>query len=81
MEPNARAARGRGAAPARWWLLLGEEPSGPIGVEEARRLVLDGAVTAETYVWADGMPQWFLARDVPALTPPVSLRQRLAGWA
>lgn len=81
MERDAKAARGGEPVPARWWILLGDEPSGPIGIEEARRLVLDGSVTAETYVWADGMPQWLLARDVPALTPPTSLRQRLAGWA
>lgn len=68
-------------APARWWVLDGDEPTGPIGIEQARTLVLEGVVTPGTYVWADGMPQWMLASDVPALTPPSPVRRRLVGWA
>ena len=68
-------------APARWWILEGDRPSGPIGIEQVRQLVLDGVVAPRTYVWADGMPQWMPASEVPALTPPSSIRGRIDGWA
>ena len=79
-SPETRSVRRRNA-PARWWILEGDQPSGPIGIEQIRRFVLDGVVTPQTYVWADGMPQWMPASDVPAVTPPSSVRGRLAGWA
>jgi hypothetical protein len=66
--------------PARWYHLQGTEQHGPIGLEEIRRLVLEGAVTPDTYVWADGMPDWLHAREVPALTPPAELRAQLPAW-
>lgn len=67
--------------PARWYRLEGREQHGPVGVEEMRRLVLDGTVTPETYVWADGMPDWLPAREVPALVPPDTIRARLDAWS
>lgn len=67
--------------PARWWHLQGEEQVGPIGLEEARDLVRDGTIGPDTYVWADGMPDWLPARRVPALTPPPGLREQLAAWS
>lgn len=66
--------------PARWYHLQGETQHGPTGLEEVRELVLDGTIGPDTYVWADGMPDWLPARQVPALTPPPELRQRLAAW-
>ena len=66
--------------PARWYHLQGETQHGPMGLAAIRDLVLDGTVDPETYVWADGMPDWLLAREVPALTPPPALRQGLPGW-
>lgn len=45
-----------------------------------RELVLEGTVGPDTYVWADGMPDWMPARRVPALVPPSS-RRGSAGWA
>jgi len=66
--------------PARWYHLQGEEQHGPIALAEIRELVLDGTVTPDTYVWADGMPDWLPAREVPAITPPAQLREQLTAW-
>jgi hypothetical protein len=66
--------------PARWYYLEGETQHGPKDLEELRELVLDGTIGPDTYVWADGMPDWLPARQVPALTPPPELRQRLVAW-
>jgi hypothetical protein len=69
------------AEPARWYHLQGRDQHGPIGLEDIRALVLDGTVVPETYVWADGMPDWLPAREVPAITPPDALRQQLPAWS
>ena len=66
--------------PARWYHLQGREQHGPIALDDIRRLVLDGTVTPDTYVWADGMPDWLPAREVPALVPPEETRIRLPAW-
>lgn len=68
-------------APARWYHLQGEQQYGPIALAEARRLVTDGTIQPDTYVWADGMPDWLPAREVPALTPPDQIRRTLAAWS
>lgn len=67
-------------APARWYHLQGQQQHGPINLDDIRHLVLDGTVAPDTFVWADGMPDWLPARDVPALTPPDEVRQQLQGW-
>lgn len=66
--------------PARWYHLHGEDQHGPIGLAEARAHVASGTIGPDTYVWADGMPDWLPARDVPALTPPEPLRRTLDAW-
>lgn len=59
---------------ARWFLLENGVQRGPVELETMRDLVLDGTIDPDTYVWADGMPQWLQAKDVPALVPPITLR-------
>lgn len=66
--------------PARWYHLRGREQHGPMPLAQMRDLILDGTVTPDTYVWADGMPSWLRVRQVPALTPPASLRTSLTAW-
>jgi hypothetical protein len=66
--------------PARWYHLQGTDQHGPIELEAIRALVLDGTVGPDTYVWADGMPDWLPAREVPAVTPPDEVRQRIDAW-
>ena len=67
-------------APARWYHLQGEQQHGPTDLQTVRQLVLDGTIEPDTYVWADGMPDWLPAREVPALTPPDEVRQQLDAW-
>ena len=66
--------------PARWYHLQGETQFGPVDLAAIRALVLEGGIGPRTYVWADGMPDWLPAREVPALTPPPELRERLPAW-
>lgn len=56
--------------PARWYVLVDGEQSGPFGLEALRARVLDGVLRPDTWVWADGMAEWRRARHVPALVPP-----------
>lgn len=75
------AALGGAFESARWYHLQGRsDRHGPLDLDAMRRLVLAGVVAPETYVWADGMPDWRPARDVPALTPPPAVRLSLPGW-
>ena len=67
--------------PARWYHLEGSEQRGPLALADLRARVMDGAVGPETYVWADGMPEWMPAQQVPAVTPPAELRASLPAWA
>ncbi len=69
-----------GPLPARWFHLVGTERQGPVGLADVRELVLEGSVGPDTWVWADGMPDWMRLRDVPALTPPPALRATLPAW-
>lgn len=60
-------------SPARWFLVEAGEQVGPHALSELRDMVIAGSITGETWVWADGMPEWLQARDVPALRPPAQL--------
>ena len=64
--------------PARWFHLQQGQQQGPVGLGEIRDLVLAGSVRPDTYVWADGMPEWMPAARVPALVPPPSIAP--PGW-
>ncbi len=66
--------------PARWFHLAGTERRGPTGIEDMREMVLEGTLAPESWVWADGMPDWLHVRDVPALVPPRALRVTLPAW-
>lgn len=48
-------------------LLEGNKQEGPCNEPQFSRLVRAGMVTADTYVWKEGMAEWRLAGDVPAL--------------
>lgn len=66
--------------PARWYYLEGGDQRGPVSLADIRAKVLDGTVGPESYVWADGMPEWMPARQVPAVTPPAETRATLPAW-
>lgn len=65
-------------APARWYVLVDGEQTGPFGLGHVRGDVLGGRVGPETWVWADGMPEWRQALRVPALVPPPG--RDVPGW-
>lgn len=66
--------------PARWYHLQGADQHGPLPLADIRARVLDGTIGPDTYVWADGMPEWMPARQVPAVTPPAETRATLPAW-
>jgi hypothetical protein len=66
--------------PARWYHLAGRQQHGPVDLATIRERVLDGTVAPDTYVWADGMPDWLPAKQVPALVPPPELEDAPDGW-
>lgn len=59
-----------------FYVVLDENPVGPLTTSELSRLITEKRVTKETYVWRPGMAEWQLAESVPevlklvALTPP-----------
>jgi membrane protease subunit (stomatin/prohibitin family) len=82
---NANAASpAAGAAPpplpqaASYWAALNGQQSGPFATDALRQHVGSGALTRDTLVWREGMPQWTRAGDVadlaalfPAAPPPL----------
>lgn len=64
--------------PARWYVLVDGEQTGPFALDDVRARVVDGDVHPGTWVWADGMTEWRRAALVPALVPPASLD--VGGW-
>lgn len=64
--------------PARWFHLQQGMQQGPVDLAAMRDLVMAGTIRPDTYVWADGMPEWMPAARVPALVPPPSVE--LPGW-
>lgn len=56
--------------------VLDGKPAGPFSEQEMARLIGEGKITKDTYVWRPGSPKWEMAENVPevlrlvALTPP-----------
>ncbi len=65
-------------APARWFVLVDGQQTGPFDLDGVRGQILAGEVGASTWVWADGMPEWRQALRVPALVPPPDAH--VPGW-
>ena len=45
---------------------------GPFSLQELTSMIRDGRVTAETYLWKAGMPDWMKAKDVTDIAPIVN---------
>lgn len=58
-------ARGTGQ---RWWYRKDRAEIGPIDQSTLEQLLACGEVSADSLVWADGMPQWLPARLAPGLS-------------
>lgn len=52
-----------------WFYLSSGQQFGPMGRQELLAAVANGTVSAETYVWQEGMPDWVKAKSVPGLLP------------
>lgn len=50
-----------------WFVAAGDKQEGPYSEDEFRDLIARGTIRADTYVWADGMPDWKYAGDIPGL--------------
>lgn len=76
MQPNVLAAE-----QPLFYVVLDGRAVGPLATSELSRLIAEGRVTGETYVWKPGMSDWQLAESIPevlglvALTPPPVPRQ------
>lgn len=66
----------QGAGEVSYYLVIEGKAAGPFASAELSKLITDGKLTNETYVWKPGMPDWQHADDRPdilrlvALTPP-----------
>ena len=54
---------------AAFFVLVNNQQMGPCDINALHQMVMAGQLTAQTMVWAQGMPQWAAAGTVPALAP------------
>lgn len=70
-----------------WFVHSNGEQIGPYTGEQLVQYAQEGSITAETMVWAEGMPEWAPASQVPGLIPeapapqPAAVAQPAAAWA
>jgi len=57
-------------ADRQWYTAIGGKQEGPFSDARLRELVGGGTVTADTWVWCDGMTDWAKAAAIPGLLPP-----------
>ena len=55
-----------------WYYLRGEQQVGPVSQEAIHQAAWRGELTAQTYVWSDGMAQWAPAGTIPGLLPDMA---------
>ena len=64
------------SAPKIYYAMIDGRPLGPLTEQELSRLIVDGKVVKETYVWKPGMLKWDIVENVAdvlrlvALAPP-----------
>jgi hypothetical protein len=62
------------SAPAQlYYASIGGKQAGPFSETEIVRLVNEGTLTKETYVWRQGMKEWKRASDVPEILRVITL--------
>jgi uncharacterized protein DUF4339 len=57
-----------------WFYASGDKEQGPCSEKQLRELIAQGVVTADTWVWSDGMADWQRAADIPGLLSSVARR-------
>jgi hypothetical protein len=50
---------------AKYFLLIENEPAGPLTLSDIAAMLRDGVVTVENYVATDGAQEWKKLSDVP----------------
>ena len=55
-----------------WYYSEGQERKGPVSDEEFQRLAEQGAITSQTLVWNESMPDW-KPYSGPSSTPPLAM--------
>lgn len=82
MNQMGKAINGQGGTPppppsVQYYVSVNGQQSGPFNMGQLQQLVQQGQLTAQTYVWKQGMNGWELAGNVPELgslfqtnTPP-----------
>lgn len=82
MNQMGNAMNGQGGTPppppsVQYYVSVNGQQSGPYNIGQLQQLVLQGQLTAQTYVWKQGMNGWELAGNVAELgslfktsTPP-----------
>ncbi|MFU8893310.1 MAG: GYF domain-containing protein [Luteolibacter sp.] len=53
-----------------WFIHSNGEQTGPYTGEQLVQYAQQGSITAETMVWAEGMPEWLPATQIEGLLPP-----------
>lgn len=52
-----------------WFIHINGEQTGPYTGEQLAQYAQQGAITADTMVWAEGMPEWLPATEIEGLLP------------
>src|SRR5690625_7437550 len=55
-----------------WYIALNDEQVGPLSQDVVRAEIEAGQVTGSTYIWRDGLEDWFMAADVDEFADAVS---------
>lgn len=72
MDVKGVDASGPQAQEARWFVAVGNDKRGPLGLEAVLALIRSGEIGMETYVWRKGFKEWVRLGDVPELSREVS---------
>lgn len=55
--------------PSEWHAGIDGSAVGPLTFQELQRHIMDGTITADTFIWRDGMDGWKQVPDVPEVAP------------
>src|SRR5687768_12802867 len=51
-----------------WYYMKSHQRIGPVPLDQVRAALHRNDITPDSLVWAEGMPQWLPASNIPALT-------------
>ncbi len=54
-------------AERQWYYTADNQQQGPVAESELKRLLAVGQISANTYIWSDGMTDWRRAAEIPGL--------------